>query len=249
RINRMIERVHHIAADVVVPLDRNSFNPRFAQFATVGGLPSLRVMYQPLKGSLGLLKMAEDYVVAALGLLVSAPVLLVAAIAIKLDSRGPVIFRQERVGFNNKPFTIYKLRTFATDPTDDGSKGTIRTDPRITKVGAILRRLSIDELPQLVNVLKGDMSVVGPRPHVPNMQVSGAQYYDVVREYAARYRMKPGITGWAQINGMRGGIHTVEKAARGVDLDLYYIENWSLWLDIKIMLLTLTRGMVGRNVF
>ncbi|MGE0717822.1 MAG: sugar transferase, partial [Alphaproteobacteria bacterium] len=236
-------------ADVVVPLDRNTFNPRFAQFASVGGLPSLRVMYQPLKGSLGVLKMVEDYVVATIALIVVAPILAVAAVLIKLDSSGPIIFTQQRVGFNNKPFTIYKLRTFTSDPTDDGSAGTRRTDPRITKVGSVLRRLSIDELPQLLNVLKGDMSVVGPRPHVPNMQVGDAQYYDVVREYAARYRMKPGITGWAQINGMRGGIHTVEKAARGVDLDMYYVENWSLWLDIKIMLLTLMRGMVGRNVF
>ncbi|BBK29635.1 putative colanic acid biosynthesis UDP-glucose lipid carrier transferase [Stella humosa] len=249
RINAMIERLHRIAADVIVPLDKNSFNPRFAEFAMVGGVPSLRVLYQPLKGSLGVLKRVEDIVVSAVALVLTAPVLLVAAIAIKLDSRGPVVFLQERVGFNNKSFTIYKLRTFTYDPTDDGSLGTKRHDPRVTRVGGILRRLSIDELPQLVNVLKGEMSIVGPRPHVPNMQVSGRQYYDVVREYAARYRVKPGITGWGQINGMRGGIDTVEKAARGVKLDLHYIENWSIWFDIRIMFLTVVRGLAGRDVF
>ncbi|BBK40398.1 hypothetical protein STVA_04180 [Allostella vacuolata] len=248
-INAMIERMHRVAADVIVPLDRDSFNPRFAEFAIVAGMPSLRVMYQPLRGSLGVLKRVEDIVVSALALALTAPILLVAALAIKLDSRGPVVFLQKRVGFNNKPFTIYKLRTYKVDPTNDGSLGTRRDDPGVTRVGSILRRLSIDELPQLVNVLRGEMSVVGPRPHVPNMQVSGRQYYDVVREYAARYRVKPGITGWGQINGMRGGIDTVEKAARGVMLDLHYIENWSIWFDIRIMFLTVVRGLAGRDVF
>lgn len=197
------------------PARPGQLQPRFAEFAIVAGMPSLRVMYQPLRGSLGVLKRVEDIVVSALALALTAPILLVAALAIKLDSRGPVVFLQKRVGFNNKPFTIYKLRTYKVDPTNDGSLGTRRDDPGVTRVGSILRRLSIDELPQLVNVLRGEMSVVGPRPHVPNMQVSGRQYYDVVREYAARYRVKPGITGWGQINGMRGGIDTVEKAARG----------------------------------
>ncbi len=249
RINAMIERLHRIASDVIVPLDKDSFNPRFAEFAMVAGVPSLRVLYQPLKGSLGVLKRAEDIVVAAAALALTAPLLLIAAAAIRLDSPGPVVFRQQRVGFNNKPFTIYKLRTFSFDPTDDGSLGTRRHDPRVTRVGAILRRLSIDELPQLVNVLRGEMSVVGPRPHVPNMQVSGRQYYDLVREYAARYRVKPGITGWGQINGMRGGIDTLEKASRGVTLDLHYIENWSIWFDFRIMVLTVVRGLAGRDVF
>ena len=248
-INAMIERMHRVAADVIVPLDRDSFNPRFAEFAMVAGMPSLRVMYQPLRGSLGVLKRVEDIVVSALALVLTAPILLVAAIAIKLDSRGPVVFLQKRVGFNNKPFTIYKLRTYKVDPSNDGSLGTRRDDPGVTRVGAILRRLSIDELPQLVNVLRGEMSVVGPRAHVPNMLVSDAPYAEAVRRYAMRSRIKPGITGWAQINGMRGGINTLEKARRGVDLDSYYVENWSVWFDLKIMMRTLTVGMAGRNVF
>jgi lipopolysaccharide/colanic/teichoic acid biosynthesis glycosyltransferase len=181
--------------------------------------------------------------------LVSLPVLLVAAIAIRLEGPGPILFRQQRVGFNGKPFMVYKLRTMRVNPTDDGSQGAVRDDPRVTRVGALLRRLSIDELPQLINVIEGDMSVVGPRPHVENMLVADDRQYSSLREYASRYRMKPGITGWAQINGMRGGIFTEEKAARGVALDMYYIENWSVWLDIKIMILTVTKGMAGRDVF
>ncbi|WP_342641117.1 exopolysaccharide biosynthesis polyprenyl glycosylphosphotransferase [Rhodoligotrophos ferricapiens] len=248
-IGRIADRLYRIAADVVVPLDPEEFNLRFATIVSVAGVASLQVQRQPLKGSMGLIKLAEDYVVATIGLILTAPVLIIAALAIKLDSPGPILFRQERLGFNNKLFKVYKLRTMRFDPQDDGAAGTRRNDPRVTRVGDILRRTSIDEIPQLINVLQGDMSVVGPRPHVPNMQIGNQRQFDVVREYAARYRMKPGITGWAQINGMRGGIHTIEKAARGVKLDLYYIENWSLWFDIKIMLLTITKGMVGRDVF
>lgn len=249
RIYGLLERLQKLAADIVIPLDETSFNPRFAQIIKIAGSPSLQVMYQPLKGTRGLLKLVEDYVVALVGLALVWPVLVAAAIAIRLDSRGPVLFRQARVGFNNKPFNCYKFRTITVDPDDDGSVGTTKDNPRITKVGAFLRRSSIDELPQLFNVMRGEMSIVGPRPHVPNMQVGEASYYQIVWDYAARYRVKPGITGWAQVNGMRGGIHTADKARTGVDLDIYYIENWSLWFDFKIMLKTVVVGMVGRDVF
>lgn len=248
-IGRILESAHRIAADVFVPLDQATFNPRFARMASVAGLSALQVQQQPFKGSLGVLKAVEDYLVAMIGLVVTAPVLLFAAIAVKLDSRGPVLFEQQRIGFNGGLFTVYKFRTMKVDASDDGAAGTARNDPRVTSIGRFLRRTSIDELPQLLNVLRGDMSVVGPRPHVPNMLVGDRSQFDAVREYAARFRVKPGITGWAQINGMRGGIHTVEKARRGAELDLYYIENWSIWLDIKIMLLTLTKGLAGRDVF
>ena len=137
------------------------------------------------------------------------------------------------------------------DPADDGSFGTQgRDDPRITRVGRVLRRLSIDELPQLFNVLRGEMSVVGPRPYVPNMLVGTEQFNEAVREYASRLRIKPGITGFAQAHGLRGGaLRSVEQARRSVAMDMYYISNWSLWLDIKIMLRTLLVGMAGRNVY
>jgi polysaccharide biosynthesis protein PslA len=175
--------------------------------------------------------------------------MLAAAIAIRLEGPGPILFRQPRVGFNSKPFMIYKFRTMTVDPTDDGSHGTDRDNQRITRIGALLRRTSIDELPQLLNVLRGEMSIVGPRPHVSNMLVGDGVYSEVVQQYAARHRIKPGITGWAQINGMRGGIDSLEKANRGADLDLHYIANWSPQFDLRIMVRTLVTGLVGRNVF
>ncbi|MFG1461272.1 exopolysaccharide biosynthesis polyprenyl glycosylphosphotransferase [Xanthobacter sp. DSM 24535] len=249
KISAIAEQLHRVAADVLVELDPDGFNLRFARVTSIGGQPALQVQQRPLKGSLGVLKALEDYSVAVIGLILVSPILMLAALAIKLDSPGPIFFRQPRVGLNNKVFTVFKLRTMTVDPNDDGSVGTTKFNPRITRIGGLLRRLSIDELPQLLNVLQGDMSVVGPRPHVPNMQVAEDVRYEAIREYLARYRMKPGITGWAQINGMRGGINTVEKAERGAKLDLFYIENWSIWFDIRIMLLTITKGMAGRDVF
>ncbi|MEP9354259.1 exopolysaccharide biosynthesis polyprenyl glycosylphosphotransferase [Xanthobacter sp. KR7-65] len=248
-ISAIANQMFQIAADVLVELDPDRFTLNYASLTRIADEPALQVQQQPLKGSLGLLKGVEDYVVAAVGLLLTAPVLIAAAIAIKLDSPGPILFRQPRVGLNNRVFQCYKLRTMKVDPADDGSAGTTKNDPRITKVGAFLRRSSIDELPQLFNVLRGEMSVVGPRPHVPNMKVATNVRYEAIRQYVARYRMKPGITGWAQINGMRGGINTLEKAERGVELDLFYIEHWSIWFDIRIMLLTITKGMAGPSVF
>ncbi len=245
----MIERVQWISADVMVPTAPDMFNPRVANMATVAGTPALQVMRQPLQGARALLKVIEDYVIGFLALFPALPVLAVAAIAIRLDSPGPVLFRQKRLGFNHRVFDIYKLRTMTVNDADQGIVGVGKHDPRITRVGGVLRRLSLDELPQILNVLRGEMSIVGPRPHVPGMKVGTEGYTRAVSEYAARYRIKPGITGWAQINGMRGGIHTVEKARRGVEMDMYYIENWSIWFDIRIMLRTLLIGMAGRDVF
>lgn len=248
-IGQLIEKLSRFAIDSFVPLRADVFDPHYAQVVNVGELRALQVIRKPLRGTLVVIKWLEDYIVATLGLLIASPILLVCAVIIKLESAGPVLYRQTRVGYNNRLFDVFKLRTMAVDPTDDGSHGTRRDDPRITRFGGWLRRLSIDELPQLINVLRGEMSVVGPRPHVPNMLVGESVRYENLRAYINRYQVKPGITGWAQINGMRGGIHTAEKAIAGIELDLYYVENWSLWLDIKIMLLTVTKGMTGRDVF
>jgi putative colanic acid biosynthesis UDP-glucose lipid carrier transferase len=245
----LIRGLQWIAADVVVPFETAGFRPQFVPAMRFIDSPTLQVMHRPFKGTQGLVKIVEDYTIAALALLVASPVMLLAALAIRLTDGSPVMFRQPRSGFNSKTFPIYKFRTMSVDHADDGSKGTSRDNQRITRVGAFLRRTSIDELPQLLNVLRGEMSIVGPRPHVPNMLVEGGVYSEVVRQYAARHRIKPGITGWAQINGMRGGIDSVDKAKRGADLDLHYVANWSLRLDLKIMLKTLFRGMVGRDVF
>jgi putative colanic acid biosynthesis UDP-glucose lipid carrier transferase len=245
----LTRRLQWIAADVVVPFVAAGLRPQFAPPMEFTAAPVLQLMARPFKGTQGLVKILEDYVVAIVGLIVASPFMLGAVIAIRLEGSGPIFFCQPRVGFNSKPFKMLKFRTMTVDPADDGSRGTARDSARITRVGRFLRRTSIDELPQLINVLRGEMSIVGPRPHVPNMLVGEGVYSEVVQQYAARHRIKPGITGWAQINGMRGGINSVEKAARGAELDLYYVANWSPKLDIKIMLRTLVGGLMGRNVF
>ncbi len=248
-IGEVARQLNRFAVDVMLELEPGTFKPGYANLTSLADHRALQVQQRPLKGSLGILKALEDYTVATLGLILVSPILLLAALAIKLDSPGPVLFRQARIGLNNREFHVYKLRTMHVNPADDGSIGAVRRDPRITRVGAILRSLSIDELPQLLNVLKGDMSVVGPRPHVPNMRITEDVRYEAISDYVARYRMKPGITGWAQINGMRGGIYTVEKAELGVELDLYYIEHWSIWFDIRILLLTITKGLADNSAF
>ncbi len=245
----LIRALQWVAADVVVPFETSGLRPQFVPPMNFIDSAVLQVMYRPFKGTQGLVKLAEDYVVGTIGLVLASPIMLAAALAIHLKGGGPILFRQPRVGFNSKPFLIYKFRTMTVDPADDGSKGTQAGDQRITWIGSFLRRTSIDELPQLLNVLRGEMSIVGPRPHVSNMLVGEGVYTEVVRQYAARHRIKPGITGWAQINGMRGGINTIAKATEGADLDLYYVAHWSLRLDLKIMIQTLVKGLVGRDVF
>jgi Undecaprenyl-phosphate glucose phosphotransferase len=245
----LTRRLQWIAADVVVPFELGGLSPQFSPRMAFSEAPLLQLMRRPFKGSQGIFKVMEDYVIAIIGLIVVSPFVLGAAIAIRLEGAGPILFRQPRVGFNSKPFMMYKFRTMTVDPTDDGSQGTKRDSQRITRVGAILRRTSIDELPQLINVLRGEMSIVGPRPHVSNMLVGSGVYSEVVQQYAARHRIKPGITGWAQINGMRGGIDSLEKASRGADLDLFYVANWSPRFDFGIMVRTVVTGLMGRNVF
>ena len=243
------DRLQWISADVVAPLERPGFLSRSSALTEVAGIPALQLTRHPFRGTQGLVKQAQDYVVAAAALILTAPIMAAAAVAIALSGGGPVLFRQDRIGFNGRPFSIYKLRTMTVDPTDDGAGGQVRGNPRVTKIGALLRRTSIDELPQLLNVLKGEMSIVGPRPHVAGMRVGTDPYAEAVRSYAARHQIKPGITGWAQINGMRGGIDTLEKAQRGVELDLDYMRNWSLQFDLSIMARTVTMHLMGPEVF
>jgi exopolysaccharide biosynthesis polyprenyl glycosylphosphotransferase len=172
-------------------------------------------------------------------LVLLSPVMLVTAIAIKLESKGPVLFRQKRHGFNNELIDVYKFRSMYTDRTDaTASKLVTKNDPRVTKVGRFIRKTSIDELPQLFNVLKGELSIVGPRPHALQAKAANLPYYEAVDGYFARHRVKPGMTGWAQINGWRGETDTVEKIMQRVNHDLYYIEKWSLLLDAYIVVMT-----------
>jgi lipopolysaccharide/colanic/teichoic acid biosynthesis glycosyltransferase len=172
------------------------------------------------------------------------------ALAIKLDSRGPVFFRQPRLGFNQKIFHVYKFRTmYVADSDKLGDQLTRKGDKRITRLGNLLRKSSLDELPQLLNVLSGDMSIVGPRPHPLNAKAADKRYDEVVDGYAARHRVKPGITGWAQVNGWRGETDTYEKIEKRVEHDLSYIERWSVLFDLRIILRTAVHGFYHDNAF
>lgn len=182
-------------------------------------------------------KWAFDKVVGTLALIALSPVMLATAIAIKLDTKGPVFFRQKRYGFNNETVDVFKFRSLRNDMADPtAAKQVTKDDPRVTRVGRFIRKTSIDELPQLINVVfKGDLSLVGPRPHAIHATASNRAYEQVVDGYFARHKVKPGITGWAQINGWRGETDTDEKIQRRVEHDLYYIENWSVLLDLYIL--------------
>lgn len=203
------------------------------------------VLPNNLSGQGGLQKRAVDLAGAALGLTLTLPAFAIIAALIKLESPGPVFFRQPRIGLGGRITKIWKFRTMYVDYGDlSGEVRTVARDPRVTRFGRILRRLSIDELPQLINVLQGSMSLVGPRPHVARMRVGSAFYRDAVSHYPLRHRVKPGITGWAQINGSRGEVDTMSKAERRISLDLWYICNWSIGLDLKILLRTILGGFV-----
>jgi exopolysaccharide biosynthesis polyprenyl glycosylphosphotransferase len=192
-------------------------------------------------------KRAFDLCVAATGLLLLAPMFLLVSVAIKLDSRGPVFFRQARHGYNQNVITVFKFRSMSV-MEDHGQhiKQAQKNDPRITRVGRILRRTNLDELPQLLNVLRGEMSIVGPRPHAVS---HGEMFEKLVPPYSRRHRVKPGITGWAQVNGFRGETDTLEKLQRRLDYDLHYIENWSLWFDLKIMFMTVFSKKAYLNAY
>ena len=213
------------------------FNDRV--LASVAGLPMLRLFDRPISGWDHLVKNLEDKILAGLILLLLSPLLLAIAIAIKVDSPGPVFFKQRRYGYNNQQIAVFKFRSMFADKGDaSGARQAVKNDARVTRVGAVLRRFSLDELPQLLNVLGGSMSIVGPRPHPIALQAGDRKFEEVVEDYAARHRVKPGITGWAQVNGWRGETDTHEKIQKRIEHDLYYIDNWSLWFDIWIIIKT-----------
>ena len=193
----------------------------------------------PLSRAALFVKRVEDIVLSLLLLLITGPLMLLVSLAIKLESRGPVLFRQPRHGLNDAEIRVYKFRTMYAHEEDTlATRQTSRGDRRVTRVGSFLRRHSIDELPQLLNVLAGSMSLVGPRPHAPATTAGGLSLEVAVPGYASRHRVKPGITGWAQVSGCRGNMDSVDKAVRRVEHDLYYIENWSLMLDFQIIAMT-----------
>ncbi|WP_293701154.1 undecaprenyl-phosphate glucose phosphotransferase [Sphingopyxis sp. UBA6734] len=216
----------------------------------LGSLPVFAIWQQPIRDVDGIVKEILDRGLAAVAVVLLSPILLLTCLAIRLESKGPILFRQKRFGFNNNEISVLKFRSMYIDRQDtSGAERTQKNDPRVTRVGRVIRRTSIDELPQLFNVLKGDMSLVGPRPHATMMRVGDKYYFDAVKGYTARHRVKPGITGLAQVRGLRGEIATTERARKRVEYDVYYIENWSPLLDIRIMIETVLKLIWDKNAY
>ena len=224
--------------------DYNSMIPSRTYTEDLMGLPVINIRYVPLTNTGNkLIKRLVDIVGSVLGIVITSPIMLLAAVLVKATSPGPVIFKQERVGLHNKTFYMYKFRSMEQQkPKDEKRAWTVRDDPRVTKVGKLLRRTSLDELPQLFNILRGDMSLVGPRPERP---LFVEKFKEEIPRYMVKHQVRPGLTGWAQVNGLRGDTSIRKR----IDYDIYYIENWTLGFDIKIIFMTFFTGFVNKNAY
>jgi Undecaprenyl-phosphate glucose phosphotransferase len=250
RVRQLLKKLWVLPVDIRLSAHTDKLRFRARNYSYEGSLPFLDVVDKPLADWDAVSKRTFDLVIGIAALIALMPVMIAAAIAIKLDSKGPVFFRQKRFGFNNEVISIWKFRSMYTDRCDHEVKQAVtRGDPRVTPVGRFIRKTSIDELPQLFNVLVGELSLVGPRPHAVNAQTDDRMWDVVVDGYFARHKVKPGVTGWAQINGWRGEIDTPEKIRRRVEYDIYYIENWSVLFDLKILALTPLRLLDTKNAY
>jgi Undecaprenyl-phosphate glucose phosphotransferase len=250
RLLQILERLWVLPVDIRLSAQdqRMRFRPR--AYSYIGNLALLDLFDRPLGDWGPFLKTLEDKIIASVALFFLLPVFAAVALAVKWESKGPVFFRQKRYGFNNELIEVYKFRSMYTDVADiDARKLVTKDDPRVTRVGRIIRKTSLDELPQLFNVLKGELCLVGPRPHATMASAAGNLYETVVDGYFARHKVKPGMTGWAQINGWRGETDTAEKIERRVEHDLYYIENWSLTFDLYILARTPIALLSTQNAY
>ncbi len=239
RVLDMLRQLWVLPVDIRLSAHMSKLRFTSKAYSYVGEIPVFDMADKPISDWNVVFKWVFDKLVAVLALVLLSPVMIATAIAIKLDSPGPVFFRQKRHGFNNELIEIFKFRSMHTGTLDaTASKLVTRNDPRVTRVGRFIRKTSIDELPQLFNVLKGELSIVGPRPHALQAKADNLLYYEAVDGYFARQKVKPGITGWAQINGWRGETDTIDKITQRVNHDLYYIENWSIFLDLYIVVMT-----------
>lgn len=250
RLQQVVSRLALTPVRIRLAPDMASFVFAKRPMVLLGDLPVMTLFERPISGMDALLKRAEDLLLSSLIVLVLSPVLALVALAVKLDSPGPILFRQPREGFNNKPFEVLKFRSMFSDQGQvERIEQASRHDPRVTRVGRLIRRTSIDELPQLLNVLRGDMSLVGPRPHAPSTRAGDRLFSEVVASYAARHKVKPGITGWAQVCGWRGETDTSDKLVKRLEHDLHYIENWSFGFDLYILFRTVGAVVLNREVF
>nr|WP_169196104.1 undecaprenyl-phosphate glucose phosphotransferase [Devosia sp. MC1541] len=250
RVLDMLTQLWVLPVDIRLSAHMSKLRFTNKAYSYVGDLPVLDMADRPISDWNLVFKWAFDKTVALLALIALSPIMLITALAIKLESKGPIFFVQDRHGFNNELIRIYKFRSMRTDMLDaNATKLVTKDDPRVTKVGKFIRRTSIDELPQLFNVLKGELSIVGPRPHALQAKAANTLYYEAVEGYFARHKVKPGITGWAQISGWRGETDTLDKIEQRVNHDLYYIENWSILFDLKILVLTPFRLFSSGNAY
>jgi Undecaprenyl-phosphate glucose phosphotransferase len=250
RLLDIVDELSTVSVDVaLVPCEAIHLAPDY-RVQLLGQLPVLTLWQRPFRDMNGVIKRGEDLLISGAAIIFLSPLLLLTALLVRLSSPGPIFFVQPRIGFNNELIKVLKFRTMYSDQSDlNAAQTTTADDPRVTRIGRVLRRLSLDELPQLFNVFRGDMSLVGPRPHATHMKVGDRYYQDAVRGYAGRHRVKPGITGLAQVNGVRGEIRTIERAKRRVELDTKYIETWSVWLDLWILLSTVRAVVWDRDAY
>ena len=224
--------------------DYNKIIPTKPYTEDILGLPVINIRYVPLSNTFNsMIKRVMDIIGSIIGIIVASPVMLVMCILIKITSPGPLIYRQERVGLHNQTFWMYKFRSMEIQPEAEEKKAwTVKNDPRVTGIGRFMRRTSIDELPQLFNILKGDMSLVGPRPERPFFV---EKFREEIPRYMVKHQVRPGLTGWAQVNGYRGDTSIRKR----IEYDLYYIENWTVGLDIKILFMTIFKGFINKNAY
>ena len=251
RLLVMLRKLWVLPVDIRLAAHMNKLRFRPRAYSYIGKVPVIDLFDKPIAEWDIVVKTIFDRLVGFLCLMLLAPVMLVVALAVKLDSRGPILFRQKRYGFNNEQIEVYKFRSMYSEQLDfKADKLVTRNDPRVTRVGRFIRKSSLDELPQLFNVvLKGNLSLVGPRPHAVHAKAADALYDEVVDGYFARHRVRPGITGWAQINGWRGETDTSEKIQKRVECDLFYIENWSIFLDIYVLVATPFALLTSKDAF
>ncbi|CAI0963948.1 Putative colanic biosynthesis UDP-glucose lipid carrier transferase [Serratia fonticola] len=245
-IDYILSELADTTCTVTLIPDVFTFNVLQSKSEVINGIPVISLYDTSMSGVNRVLKRVEDVVLSSCILVFISPILLLISIMIKITSSGPVIFKQRRYGIDGKAISVWKFRSMTVMENDDKVLQAKRGDSRITPFGGFLRRTSLDELPQFFNVIKGDMSIVGPRPHAV---VHNEQYRKLIKGYMLRHKMKPGITGWAQINGWRGETETLDKMEKRVEFDLYYIQNWSIWLDLKIVLLTVFKGFINKSAY
>ena len=246
RIRHILDKCSDTTANVYIIPNFFMYNLLNARWQSVGSVQALSVYDTPFQGASNILKRTEDIILSAFFLTILALPMLIIATAVKLTSKGPVIFKQKRYGLDGKQITVYKFRSMTTQDNGPVVKQATKNDSRLTKIGGFLRRSSLDELPQFINVFQGRMSIVGPRPHAV---AHNEEYRKLITGYMLRHKVKPGITGWAQVNGLRGETETVNKMVNRVEYDLDYIHRWSVWFDIKIIFMTVFGGLTNKNAY